>query len=113
MLDPTSPSLVTMRYPHLLLALISRGRKRAKFRLSGAGPYIPFIGHYEVNTTLLLALISWGRKRAKFRLPGAGPYIPFIGHYEVHTIPLLALISWGRKRAKFNGVIQKLQVFKL
>jgi hypothetical protein len=104
----------------LLLALISWGKKKAKFRLPGAGPYIPFIGHYEVHTILLLdgcqvpaghhevhtilllALISWVWKRAKFRLPGAGPYIPFIGHYEVHTILLLALISWVWKRAKFR-----------
>jgi hypothetical protein len=64
----------------LLLALISWGKKKAKFRLPGAGPYIPFIGHYEVHNILLLALISSKRKRANI-----GCQVP-AGHHEVHTI---------------------------
>jgi hypothetical protein len=94
----------------LLLALISWGRKRAKFRLPGAGPYIPFIGHYEVNTILPLALISWGRKRAKFRLPGAGPYIPFIGHYEVPTSSSPGPRLMGKEEGQVYAATQKLKL---
>ncbi len=32
----------------LSLAFISWARHKAKFKLPGAGPYIPFFGHYEV-----------------------------------------------------------------